>query len=82
MAYFAKINDGIVTDLIEVKDEVLLDKNNEVQESRGIMFCYGTFGGNYVRTFEDGSERGKFAEKNDIWDGTNFISPTTEEGSN
>jgi hypothetical protein len=81
MAHFAKIEDGIVRQIIVVNNEVLLDENNVEQESIGAQFCQDTFGGTWVQTSYNANFRGKYAGVGDLWDGTNFITPTTE-GSN
>jgi hypothetical protein len=82
MAHFARIEDGIVREVIVVNNEVLLDENGQEQESIGAAFCHDTFGGEWVQTSYNGTFRGKYAGLNDKWDGTNFIAPTTERGSN
>lgn len=76
MAHFAKIEDGIVTQVIVVNNEVLLDADGIEQESIGSQFCTDTFGGEWVQTSYNGNFRGKYAGANDKWDGTNFVSPT------
>ena len=81
MAHFAKIEDGIVREVIVVNNKVLLDENNVEQESIGAQFCQDTFGGTWVQTSYNANFRGKYAGTGDLWDGTNFITPTTE-GSN
>jgi hypothetical protein len=81
MAHFAKIEDGIVREVIVVNNEVLLDDNNVEQESIGAQFCQDTFGGTWVQTSYNANFRGKYAGVGDLWDGTNFTTPTTE-GSN
>jgi hypothetical protein len=81
MAHFAKIKDGIVREVIVVNNEVLLDDNNVEQESIGAQFCQDTFGGTWVQTSYNANFRGKYAGVGDLWDGTNFTTPTTE-GSN
>ena len=81
MAHFAKIEDGIVRQVIVVNNEVLLDENSVEQESIGAQFCQDTFGGTWVQTSYNANFRGKYAGVGDLWDGTNFTTPTTE-GSN
>ena len=78
MAHFAKIEDGIVRQVIAVSNEVLLDSNGTEQESIGAQFCQDTFGGTWVQTSYNANFRGRFAGTGDLWDGTNFITPTTE----
>jgi hypothetical protein len=78
MAHFAEIQDGIVRQVIVVNNEVLLDENGVEQESIGAQFCHDTFGGEWVQTSYNGTMRGKYAGQGDIWDGTNFISPSAD----
>jgi len=79
MAHFAKIEDGVVRQVIVVNNEVLLDENNVEQESIGAKFCADTFGGEWVQTSYNANFRGKFAGVGDQWDGTNFVSFTNIE---
>jgi hypothetical protein len=78
MAHFARIEDGIVRQVIVVNNEVLFDESGTEQESIGAQFCQDTFGGTWVQTSYNANLRGKYAGVNDLWDGTNFITPTTE----
>ena len=80
MAHFAKIENNIVTQVIVVNNEVLLDENNVEQESIGAQFCQDTFGGTWVQTSYNGN-LGKYASLGDLWDGTNFTTPTTESSN-
>ena len=79
MAHFAKIEDGIVREVIVVNNEVLLDENGVEQESIGSQFCTDLFGGTWVQTSYNANFRGKYAGIGDLWDGTNFATPTTIE---
>jgi hypothetical protein len=78
MAHFAKIEDGVVREIIVVNNKVLLDENGVEQESIGAQFCHDLFGGEWVQTSYNGTMRGKYAGPGDTWDGTNFISPSAE----
>ena len=78
MAHFARIEDGIVREVIVVNNEVLKDENGQEQESIGAAFCQDTFGGEWVQTSYNAAFRGKYAGSGDKWDGTNFITPTVE----
>jgi hypothetical protein len=84
MAHFARIENGIVNQVIVINNEVILDENGTEQESIGIDFCKSLYGPHteWVQTSYNGSFRGKYAGGGDNWDGENFISPTIEEGSN
>ena len=79
MAHFAKIEDGIVRQVIVVNNEVLLDDKGVEQESIGAAFCAELFGGTWVQTSYNAKFRGKYAGVGDTWDGTNFVSPTIGE---
>jgi hypothetical protein len=80
MAHFAEIKDGIVCQVIVVNNLELLDENGQEQESLGIAFCKSLYGADteWVQTSYNNNFRGKFAGLNEIWDGTNFVSPTAE----
>jgi hypothetical protein len=77
MAHFAKIEDGIVRQVIVVNNEVLKDNNGTEQESIGAQFCQDTFGGTWVQTSYNAAFRGNYAASGMLWDGTNFINPIT-----
>jgi hypothetical protein len=77
MAHFAKVEDGIVREVIVVSNEVLHDENGVEQESIGIDFCKSLYGADteWVQTSYNGSFRGKYAGSGDKWDGANFVIP-------
>jgi hypothetical protein len=81
MAHFAKIENNIVREVTVVNNEVLKDENGVEQESIGITFLKSLFGedAQWVQTSYNASFRGKYAGIGDNWDGTNFVSPVTEE---
>jgi hypothetical protein len=81
MAHFAKIEDGIVREVIVINNEVLHDENGVEQESIGIDFCKSLYGADteWVQTSYNNNFRGKYAGSGDTWDGENFISPTITE---
>jgi hypothetical protein len=72
MAHFAKIEDGIVREVIVVNNEVLLDEEGIEQEELGASFCVDLFGGQWVQTSYNATIRSKFAGIGDSWDGENF----------
>jgi hypothetical protein len=80
MAHFARIEDGIVREVIVVNNEVLKDDKGVEQEAIGIAFCKSLYGDNtnWVQTSYNASFRGKYAGTGDKWDGTNFVSPVFE----
>ena len=77
MAHFAKIEDGIVRQVIVVNNEVLLDENNVEQEAIGSKFCSDLFGGEWVQTSYNANFRGKYAGAGDFYDAQKdeFTSP-------
>jgi len=82
MAHFARIENGIVMEVIVVNNEVLLDEEKNEQESIGTNFCQNTFGGQWVQTSYNANFRNKFAGIGDLWNGTNFVSISViEEGT-
>ena len=78
MAHFAEINDNnIVTQVIVVHDNELLD-NEQESETKGIDFCEYLFGHrNWVQTSYNGSIRYNFAGVSYTWDPENdaFYAP-------
>jgi hypothetical protein len=81
MAHFAKIENGVVREVIVVNNEVLLDENGIEQESIGTQFCYDTFGGEWVQTSYNGNFRGRYAAPGMIYDSELdiFTNPTVSE---
>ena len=69
MAHFAKINDGIVGEVIVVNNEVLHDENGVEQESIGVAFCQSLFGmdTHWIQTSYNGNFRGVFAYSGAIY---------------
>ena len=61
MAHFARIENGTVSEIIVINNEVLLDESGIEQESIGTQFCQDTFGGDWVQTSYTGKFRGTFA---------------------
>ena len=78
MAHFAQINeDNIVTNVIVVHNNELLDGNGDEQESLGAAFCANLLGGKWKQTSYNGTFRKNFAGAGDTYDtGRNaFIAP-------
>ena len=61
MAHFARLENGIVVEVIVIANEVLLDENGIEQESIGVEFCHDTFGGNWIQTSYNSNFRGQYA---------------------
>jgi hypothetical protein len=80
MAHFAKIEDGIVRQVIVVNNEVLKDDKGVEQESIGAAFCADLFGGTWVQTSYNANFRGKYAGVGDKYDADldEFVSPVAE----
>lgn len=83
MAHFARIENGIVQEVIVVSNDELQDESGIESEAIGLAFLAETFGPDalYVQTsYNAGSNgfRGKYAGIGDGWDGSNFTTPKTE----
>ena len=63
MAHFARIEDGIVREVIVVNNEMLLDAKKQEKEALGIAFCKSLYGEdtNWVQTSFNNSSRKHFA---------------------
>jgi hypothetical protein len=62
MAHFAQLNeDNIVTQVIVIHNNELLDENGVEQESKGQQFCTNLLGGNWVQTSYNASFRKNYA---------------------
>jgi hypothetical protein len=72
MAHFARVENGIVAEVIVVANAVLLDENGQEQESIGAAFCSDLFGGEWVQTSYNAKFRGRFANPGFLWDGKEF----------
>jgi len=85
MAHFAKIEDGIVHEVIVVNNEVLHDENGVEQESIGVAFCQSLYGEDteWIQTSYNSTFRGKYASSGDIYnaelDVFESLNPTTED---
>jgi len=76
MAHFAKLENNIVTNVIVVNNNELLDNGIE-KESKGIEFCQNLFGGTWIQTSYNGNIRKNYAGIGYIYDETldAFIPP-------
>jgi hypothetical protein len=61
MAHFARIENGVVQQVIVVNNEVLKDENGIEQESVGSEFCANLLGGEWIQTSYNGTFRKRFA---------------------
>lgn len=87
MAHFARIENGIVREVIVVHNNELDDAGTE-SEAKGIGFCKSLFGEDteWVQTSYNGNpvggvDRGPYAGIGYAWDGTRFIAPGAAEAS-
>jgi hypothetical protein len=86
MAHFARIENGIVSEVIAVNNEVLHDENGIEQELIGVAFCKSLYGENtqWVQTSYNGNFRGLYAGIGMSYDAEldKFIAPVIEEPIN
>jgi hypothetical protein len=68
MAHFARIENGIVREVIVVNNEILLDDEGIESEEIGARFCADLLGGQWVQTSYNGNFREKFAGSGDFYD--------------
>lgn len=61
MAHFAKIEDGVVTQVIVVDNKDCADATGVEKESIGIAFCERLFGGTWLQTSYNGNKRKNYA---------------------
>ena len=80
MAHFARVENGLVSEVIVIANEVLLDENGIEQEAIGAQFCADTFGGTWVQTSYNKNFRGEFANTGFLWDGEEFKRPPLVTG--
>lgn len=79
MAHFAQLDENnIVTGVLVVNNEKLIDENGNESEQKGIDFLKGLFGQDtkWVQTSYNGNFRGKYAGIGDWYDEENdkFVS--------
>lgn len=81
MAHFAKIENGIVTQVIVIDNNDILDKKGKESEKIGqdLIASIG-LEGNWIQTSYNGNlinkeNRGPYAGIGYAWDGTKFIAP-------
>lgn len=82
MAHFAQIENGYVTQVIVVSNDVLTDADGQESQTLGVEFCKSLFGEGteWVQTSYNGNMRGKYAGIGDRYDAEldEFISPVVE----
>lgn len=80
MAYFARIENNVVSQVIVVNNEVLLDSEGVEQEALGAAFCADLLGGEWIQTSYNGNFRGRYAGIGMTYDPVKdeFTHPTIE----
>lgn len=61
MAHFAKLENNIVTQVIVVSNQDILDENGQESEQKGIDFCSNLLGGTWIQTSYNGKIRKNYA---------------------
>ena len=61
MAHFAELDNNIVTRVIVVHNNELLDENGNESEQKGIDFCVAHYGGTWLQTSYNGNFRSIYA---------------------
>lgn len=79
MAYFARVENNVVQQVIVINNSVLLDANGGEQESLGVAFCQSLFGadGAWMQTFFNNNLRKNYAGVGYTYDSARdaFIAP-------
>jgi hypothetical protein len=82
MAHFAELDENsVVTQVIVVHNNELLDENGNESEQKGIDFCVNLFGGTWIQTSYNGTIRKNYAGIGYLYDPIRnaFISPKPYE---
>lgn len=62
MAHFAKLDENnVVTEVIAIHNNELLDGNGQESEAKGATFCQSLFGGTWKQTSYNGNMRKNYA---------------------
>ena len=83
MAHFAELDESnIVTRVIVVHNNELLDENGNESEQKGIDFCIAHYGGTWIQTSYNGNFRVNLAGSGYTYDPIRnaFIAPKPIEG--
>ncbi len=79
MAHFARVENGVVHEVIVVRNEDMLDADGVESEAAGKAFIAAIgLTGDWVQTSYNGSFRGKYAGVGDIYDEVNDVFVTPE----
>jgi len=72
-AHAARIENGVV-------QEVIVIPYMDDDDAKITAYCNSIgLAGNWIDTSYTGSRRGKYAGIGDLWDGTNFVTPSSGE---
>lgn len=62
MAHFAQLDDNnIVTQVIVISNDDIIDESGQEQEYKGVQFCYQLYGGTWVQTSYNSNFRKNYA---------------------
>ena len=61
MAHFAQLENNVVTKVIVVSNQDILDENGQESEQKGIDFCSNLLGGTWIQTSYNGRIRKNYA---------------------
>ena len=61
MAHFAQLENNVVTKVIVVNNEIIIDENGNESEQIGIDFCSNLIGGTWKQTSYNGTIRKNYA---------------------
>lgn len=78
MAHFAQLDENnVVTQVVVVHNDELLDENGQESEIKGTEFCQNLFGGAWVQTSYNGTIRKNYAGVGHTYDAARdaFIAP-------
>jgi hypothetical protein len=77
MAHFAQLENNVVTKVIVVSNQDILDENGQESEQKGIDFCSNFLGGTWIQTSYNGRIRKNYAGVGYTYDETldAFIAP-------
>jgi hypothetical protein len=83
MGHFAKVENGLVTEVIVINNETLGDLDFPESEAVGQAFIASLgMDGTWKQTSYNANFRTHYAGIGYAWDGTNFIAPELEVGDN
>ena len=76
MAHFAKVENGVVRQVIAVANEDCAGGNLPESQPAGELFIASIgLTGDWVQTSYHANFRGKYAGIGDLWNGTDFVTP-------